>query len=332
MKFEDFESFEKGLSSTVPVVAIVASDDFERKCAVELLKKHLSVSEFSLRVFHGESLSIEDVLKELESSSLWAERSVVVIMRADKLKQSNIDEIFKYCSRPNPDHCLVLVAEKLLATSKLIKQVDKVGVVLRIPVEKAWQKEKTLVTAMVRQAHEAGKALDMAAAQSIVKQVGVDGTLAEKELEKIICYVGDKGAITNDDVARVCSSLDTTTIWQLGEAIFRLQGDMALSIGKELLTAGASAVALLAQLRKQIQNEYEVCSILAAGGGPQEVTKAFGYMRGRVLQQHVEMAKNYGLQRFKAALIAVDDTATAVRNTSTDPAVLVEMLLVKLAA
>jgi len=335
MKHQDFQSFERGWQ-LAPLYAVVSGDDFERKRGVTLLKKKLLPDEkqrdICIKTFSGESASAEDIVEGLETSSLFAEKEVVILYQADKLKKEGIEVLYRYSLNPNPNNHLVVVAETLSPASRFYKKIVEVGGVLHVPIAKAWQKEKISAEAVQRQVSEAKKSIDGAVCQALVQRVGAAGTRVESEVDKLLCYIGERGVITMDDVAAVSSCGNTATVWQLGEAVFRRDAKAALALVASIVEEDGGIIGLLSQLRKQVQTQYQVCSIIASGAGPDAVTQAFAYMRGRILQQNIQQANGYGLARFKKALILIDETALKARNSQTDSKLLIEILLTKLAA
>lgn len=335
MKFGDFESFERGLKEGLPVYAVVSADDFERRRALDLLLKRITHgtadANLCVKSFSGENASSAQILEELETASLFAQKVCVLVREADGLKKEALESLSRYFSKPL-QNTLVLEAESLSPSCKFYKQIVDCGAMLHIPVEKEWQKEKNLEVVVARLVAECGKTLDGASIKSLVRLVGVSGTRLSSEVEKLVCYVGSRKTITAEDIAAICSEGSTATVWQLGEAIVSRDLKGAYTLAARIVQEEGAIIGPLAQLRKQIQTLYEVCSILANGGGPDAVTEVFAYMRGRLLQQNMERASKYGLQRFKQALLAIDRTSLAARNSNTDPALLIDMLIARIAA
>lgn len=315
--------------------AIIIKDDFDRKEAVGLLTKSLVSDvkhpELSVKTFVGDKVSKAVLLDELQGISMLAEKSIVVIQDADKLDKDVADALREYTANPNPSSVLVVVAATLNARSKLYKQLEAAGVLLHVAALSPWEQEKHVASILARQVAAAGKKAPVEVCQSVARQVGGDPALATSEMDKLITYCGDRKAITNDDVSAVCTKMHTETVWQLGDAILRRDVGTALDIGLSMLSDGTALIAVLAMLRKQVQRSFHICSILATGGGPQDITKRFAYMRGKILQQNIHLAQGYGIVRFRQALQLLSETDLAARNSGTAPALLLETLLVKIA-
>lgn len=315
---------------------ILAKETFERKAALDGLIKGVlrqeAAPELCLHLFDADKNSVDEVLAELETLAFFAKKRLIVIQNADKFDKASSVKLEAYFSSPNRTVCLVLIAPTVNRATNLYKKAEKVGVILDVAEEKPWEREKSLVDWLRSTAAAIGKQIDQQTCQLLLKQLGTDQTLLHQELQKLACYVGEKPAINEKDVAAICGNVNSENAWQLGEAIFRRDALTALRISKALLMEGTAIIALLRQIRSQFQTEYQICSILTQGGTSADITQEFPYMRGQILDRHIQHARGYGMPYFKKGLLKIDETELQAKSSSADPDFLVEMLIVKLTA
>lgn len=339
MKYNNLKALEKHLEGAAPahfapVYMVLSKDDFNRKMAYERLIKHLlgdqAANPMSLCVFDEEKVDIDKVLRELESLGFFSTKRVVVVHHAENLLKAATEKLLVYYENPNPSVYLVLTGTSVSAVTNFYKKSELVGVILEIPEEKPWEKEKSLKEWIDQKVAGHGKQIDAAANQLLLKQIGTDQLILNQEIEKLICYVDEKRPITTQDVYAVCISVNVENVWQLGEAIFRRDPITALRIALALLQEGTPLLILLRQIRSQFQTDFQVCTILAQGGSGQDVAKQFGYMKGQILDKHIQLAKNYGMQRFRKGVILIDETELAAKNSATESSYLIERLIAKL--
>lgn len=339
MKYSNLKDFEKSLTEITfnkhaPNYLILAKDAFDRKNAVDLLLKRLlnkkENPDLSLKVFEGESLHSEELLSELNTYSFFSKHQILIVNNADKLTKQVLKQLERYFEKPNPQLCLVLTAASISQSTNFYKKAEAAGIVLEIPEEKPWEKEKSMIEWVLRKVAEAAKKIDRQACESLVKQIGPNPAILEQELQKLFCYIDERKEITLGDIAAICTNLNVETSWQLGEAIFRKDSKTALRISKALLTDGVAFIILLRQIRSQFQTEFQICSILTMGGSKQDITKKFPYMKGQILDRHVQMAQSYGLNQFKLAMQTIDDAEVMAKNSVSDLEFLTELLIIKL--
>jgi len=339
VKYDQLRPFEKHLEGAAPkhfsnLYLIVSKDDGERKIACDTTLRFLLAGQpnkdLSLSAFEGESASVEAILSELNTVSFLTDKKVVFINNGDKLKKAATEALQDYFSRPHRSHYLVIGAAAINRGTTFYKKAEKEGVVFDAAELKPWEKEKKSAEWAAQQANALGKGISPQACQHLVKQAGTDLLMLQQELNKLACYVGERPEITIQDIGTICISVNMETIWQLGEALFCRDAAAALRITQAQLDSGVVFLVLLRQIRNQFQTEFQICSILASGGAPQDVAAEYPYMKGAILDRHIRMAQGYGMARFKAAMRAIDDTDIAAKNSGVDPDLLAEQLVIKL--
>ena len=334
MKYANFKSFVKHLESAgpdhfAPVYLILAKDSFEIQSAVLQIQEKALVHE-PLKSFDS-THAAEAVGAELNSFSMFGGRKIIALHRVDKASMPLKKLVESYLENPANEVILVLTASSLAASTKFYKALEKKGVVLNLTgPEKPWEKESRMVDWAAWQAAQSDKQLDRQGALVLIRHVGTDASLLHSELEKLICYVGSRRQITEKDIDTLCPVVNQETVWQLGEAIFHSNASKAIRIGKDLLNNQVPLIVLLRQIRKQFQTGCFVGSVLASGSDQADITKEFPYMRGRILQQHVQTAKTYGIERFAKGIAAIDRTEVEAKNSSAADEALFELLIARL--
>ncbi len=339
MKYTALGAFEKHLQAASPhnfadVYLLMSEDPYRRKQGLEkltsLVLQGKPPSHLTYQAFDGERMSATTLMAELNALGFLAAKRLVVVSAAEALDKAVSTALEGYLTSPNRSVCLVLVSSGLHRGSSFYKKLEKQGIVMDLPEEKSWEKEKSVIEWLMNQAHAQGKQLIPRAATAMVKRMGTDQMLLEQELNKLICYVGKGTAIQEADVGAICSCSDQENTWQLGEAIFNREGSAAVRIARSQLNQETPLIALLRQLRSQFQTEFQVCTLLKQGGGAAEIAHEFPYMRGAILERHMKQAQHYGLDRFRKGLLAIDEAEMEAKNSALDPEFILDVLMVKL--
>lgn len=339
MKYNNLRAFEKHLeeASTVSfsgMYMIIAKDSFERNSAVESLLKHVlrgeKHPELCAKIFDGDNINVPVLFEELLSSTLFSPKKVVVVKLTDSLSASLRMALEGVVEKIAPGTIFVLAMGSMNHSTNYYKRAEKAGVILEIPESKPWEREKALLEWVNTQLNPLGKRMHPEACQLLVKQVEGQMALLYNELEKLLCFIGDRNEITIQDVSTICTSNNIETVWQLGEAVFRRDVTSALRISKALLLEENNLIGFLRQLRGQFQTEFQICSLLANGGNTREVMQLFPYMKGAILDRHIRLAQEYGLPSFKKGMQQIDAFETMAKNSTTDNDLLAEMLMIKL--
>lgn len=339
MKYSNLRAFNKHLKEAAPlhlssVYMLLGKNEFDRKEATKDLTRSLlstqHSSEHTLKVFDGERLSINEVMQDLHSITFFAENRVVLINQAEKLTKPSTALLGQYFDNTNPSVFLIISASTINRATSFYKNAEKIGVVLDLVEEKPWEKENTLVQKIVERTREKGKTIDQNTSRYLAKYVGTDQAQLQQEIEKLICYVGGRDVIAEVDVSAICTGMNTENTWQLGEAIFRGEGGKALRIANALLSEREPFFSLVRQVRSQFQSKFQICAILFSGGSSADVQKQFPYMKGQILQKNTELARHYGIDRFRKGMLAIDETEVLAKNSGLSHDLLFERLILKL--
>jgi len=338
MKFTNLKAFEKHVKEASPshfasLYLILAKDAFARKSATDILVQTLLKSQnntdLALKVFSGDEHPIEKIVQELNTYGLFATQKLILIHNFDKLPSNAQDTLRPYFAKPIPTTTLVLNSTALNANTQLFKQIEKAGIILDIPEEKPWEKEKSMQAWAIAYGAEHKKRLDEATSQFLIKQLGTDQAAIQQELDKLCCYVDHRPEITTKDILAICISNNTETIWQLGDAIFKCDPAAALRISKGMLSDGVAFIALLRQIRSQFQTDFQICSILSRGGNGSDVAQQFPNLKGTILERRMQSARTYGMKRFRTGLLNIDNAELKAKN-SADAELLNDLLMIQL--
>ncbi len=329
MKFDNLRAFEKHLQASAslhlsPLYTLLSKDSFDLKRGVDAL---LGVLPLPIKSY--ESAKIDAALGDLSSFSLFSEKRIIQIREIEALTKPQLATLSQALKNLPRDVCLILSGSALHRGSTLYKSLEELGIILDIPELKPWEKEKALEEWVAEYFSAAKKKISPQMAKLLVKQTGLDQSQLQQEMEKLICYTGGKNAIEMQDIAAIASAVNQETIWQLGEALFARQAPAALRITRALLDDGLPVLTLLRQIRSQFQTDYQVCCLLEKGL-KQEVPAQFPYMKGFILERHIQQAGQYGLQRFKRGLLKIDAAEIAVKSSPVAPELLTDILIAEL--
>lgn len=328
MKYTQLTAFEKHLQNgaerfSPPLYLLLGKEEFPRRKALERLRK-----------IYGEAQVIEGdhptIFEELGAFSLFSKRSVLILNGIEKWSKTTQKYVEESLNFPNPKQLLILNGTVLNKNTTLYKRCEKVGILLEIPEEKPWEKEKSLVSWLIQAAQAEGKVMEPTASQLLVKQLGCDQALLEQELHKLICYIGERHRIETSDIAAISSILPTQTAWQLADSL--MKGDVATAwpIACQLLSDSQQLLPLLRALRTQWQNGLQVTSLSLQGVSAEGLQSYFPNLSSALIQRQLQQFLPYGMRRFKLGLLAIDSAESAVKNSAGQELNILERLLFNL--
>ncbi len=238
------------------IKAFVGTDGFKKEAAIEAAVKSWLGDRASdpyarTNVFAGDAQTDESISQKVfqlcESTSMFADKNVVVLWNFDKLKSSEQEDIFEYVKNPNPETALFIEAEKLdgrkgmgkyLSKEKLIEKFDQLY-------------DDKIPPWIVQQAKEAhGKNITMPDARYLWELVGSDLSVVNRELEKLTLYIKDRDSITAEDIYETVASQREATVFELQSAFGNRDANKAILVLKSLLENGQHPILITNMLYK----------------------------------------------------------------------------------
>lgn len=180
--------------------------------------------------------AITAILDEVRMPSMFAPRKLVVVNPADSLfkataeaedekRLGNRELLENYLAAPTESATLVLVVDAWPKTTRLHKQLDKIGGVrwclpIKAQEAHAW---------IVRRAREGyGKAIEGAAAGRLAELIGPDLQRLDNELAKLSLYQPEMPAITMQAVDALVGFQHEQQIWDMINALAERDAPTAL--------------------------------------------------------------------------------------------------------
>jgi len=336
MKYDNFAAFEKHVENSAPahfadVYLLVSKEPYDRAALEQVLIQKIQKSRKNVQTksFSAESVEMGPFLLDLNAFSFFAEHQIFLLRNGEKLKGEDRDLLAEYFDSPHRKATLAISAETIATNTKFYKKLEKVGVVVDLP-KLAPFAEKQFVSEWARNYFQvAGKEISPQVLDGLLQQLGTDRNYLEQELEKLILYTGDQKTIENKDIEAICVKTNQETIWKLGDAIFARNAALSMQILRALLLEGVEGIPLLRQIRNQIQRGFQIYSILREGGTSSQITEIFPYMKGSILKKNIDSATQFGMERFKKALLLIDEGELESRNGNIPFDILAEKLILQ---
>jgi len=336
MKLNSVRTFEKHLENAHPnhfadIYLILIKDEEERrialKCTEKWISKILSNPKVSIESRAADKWKIGDLLSEVQSSGFFDPTRLVIVQEVNDYSKDDLEKLQSYLKSPNPGVKLVMTSGTLNRATNFYKLCEKQGVILDVPEEKEWEKDKNVAEWLSNRPKDYNKTLQPQAMQALIRQVGHDKGLLEQELFKLACYVGERPAISAEDVAAVCLTVNVQNTWQFGESIFKKDFKTALQASRAALSDGGNIIQLMRQVRSQFATQLQIATILENGMGVAEVVGQYPYMKGSILERNLQIAQTLGAEKLKKGILAIDTTELRAKNSQDDPQFLADQLI-----
>lgn len=310
------EAFPKHLS---PIYGVICPSDGERKKILSDLSKqlgdHCDTQKFVL---------LKEALLHLTTPSLFAEKVCSIFDGVDLLAKGELEQLNHYVKAPSPQSHLILGA----ADAKVFTEIYKIGkkemVILDLSKEKPWDKKDRLRRFVLQKLSAQGIKMQADALELFVDGTLSDQLLMEQEIDKLICYLGDRKQIAKGDLATICSFSEDLNIFQLARGLV-WEGKTAIPLFPDI----AILLPLIGQLRNQLELGLKMSALLRKGSSSEEIAKAFPGLWPKALEQAMRGVKQRGEEFFRNGLCALYDLELGIKTSLGKPETLFAQFLAK---
>lgn len=177
--------------------------------------------------------------------------------------------------------------------------------------EKPWEREKRLMITLREQVLRVGKTVAPDLIERLIHLVGSDWQRLEREIEKLLAFIGKRHEIVAADLDLTVAGLKELSSWQIAEEI--VWGTRGFPVIPLIETS--DFLALIGTLRYQIQLGWQMAST-AMEALPQ-------YFKPYQIQKYGKLAHAKQIGYFEKALLGLYQMETRAKSTSLDPRLLI---------
>jgi len=299
------------------IILITGENSFENDRAVrEIVSSFDGVPE---RI-DGSELEIKQLPDLLMGVTLFASKRLVIIKNLSENK-SIWNDFIDWLPRISDDVQVVLVEAKPDKRIKTYKELQKVAIIKESTLwsDRDTAKAEQWVTS---EATRLGFLLDKKSAHKLIERVGIDQWLLAQALEKLSVV----DIVSPEVIEELIEANPLENVFMLFESA--LKGD-ALKIKKMLTTLELTEDAF--RLLGLLSGQAVQLAVLAISDKPSaEVAKDMG-VHPYALSKLAPAAKKLGRSGAKKVVMAFAEADTAAKTSATDPWLLVERALIKVA-
>ena len=243
-----------------PVYYFYGSEDYrikeaEKVIAARFLPKSLLKTNHT--ILSAKKQKLGDILSELSIFPMLGENQLFSITNIESLKPKDIEKILSMMTPPDPNRVIIMSTP----SSKLPRKTSKVLTLLakkatavefgRISGDMSSRKIKAML-------NEKDIEIDRDALQMLVTLGGGNMGGLIREVEKLIDYIGETGAIKEEDILAVCSDYQVFKIYELADQVATRNLDSALDIVNSLLRKGETPAGITFWLSEHFIDLYLV--------------------------------------------------------------------------
>ncbi|HEY3175638.1 MAG TPA: DNA polymerase III subunit delta [Candidatus Polarisedimenticolia bacterium] len=286
----------------LPILLATGRDWYTRDAFLNEIRRSVvtgGFEAFNETLSWGEEISGADLVDQAEMMPMGGGRRFILVRRADRIRERDVEPLARYAASPSPDTCLILVFDPgknaaLAALGKLAPAVDF-----------AAPRDYQLARWLEAQARRLGLRLEPDAARALSELSGEDHIGAMSWLQR--AGLAAAGApITRKTIEELAGQGRDTNPFHLADAILGREPARAVGIVRDLHDTGTTGYAMIGMLEAQLRRYLKMRAEMAGGATASRVIQTASPtlppdVRSRLARQLDSFDERRLIEAFRAA-------------------------------
>ena len=305
-----------------PVYLLYGEEAYLRRAGKNRLRRALVGDDtMNYTYLEGKDWELSQLTDMAETLPFFAERRLIVVENSGLFKRES-GELAEYLDRMPETTCLVFSEEEVDKRNKLYKKVVKLG----RAAECKRQGEAELKRWAARGLAQSGKKIQESTLELFLSKTGNDMENIHRELEKLIGYVGERDAVTREDVEAITTAQLSNRIFDMVHAIAAGDRDRAMALYGDLLALREPPMRILFLLARQFHGLLQVKELREQGAGRDAIAAAC-HLQPFVAGRYMSQASHFTREQLERHVRLAVETEEAVKQGNLRDTLAVELLL-----
>lgn len=307
------------------IYLLCGDEAYQRNRYRDYLKNALckDLDSMNINIYAGKDISVPAVIDASETMPFFADRRVIIIENSG-LFSSKGEQLAEYISEIPPTTYLIFVEEEVDKRSRLYKAVSKDGKVETCEMLRGTDLQDWLLKLVGREK----KKISEKAFRLFVEKTDSDMNNMRMEMEKLICYVGDRDSITEQDVEAICTTRVNSKVFDLIDAIALKNQKQALSVYADMLELKEPPMRILFLIARHFSNLTMVKELKQKGHEKHSIASKIG-LQPFVADKYITQASRFTMKEVRKALEDSVITEEEIKTGKITDSLAVELLIVK---
>ncbi|RCX16633.1 DNA polymerase III delta subunit [Anaerobacterium chartisolvens] len=316
-------------------------EEYLKRYYVDCIEKQIIAKETRAlnRLVMDGGIDIRKLSEACETMPVFSDRKLVVVKNSEvfkakkkpggakgKSKGSSGDELLEYLQNIPPYTCLIFYEDSIDKRIKAVDSIKKNGLI----VECAFQKPAELVKWAIKVFKSYGKDIDRLTASKLVDSSEQGMTEILNEIDKVALYIGDRTAVTGEDISRVCTPSIKSRVFDLTDAIAEKNAGRAFKLLNDMAALKEPMPKILFMIARQFRQVLELKLLTEEGLDLGQAASKMGitpYAAGKLIKQ----ARHFTQETLKQAMEESLKMDVAIKTGKIKDRIAAEMLIARFA-
>ncbi|MDE6208969.1 MAG: DNA polymerase III subunit delta [Lachnospiraceae bacterium] len=273
--------------------------------------------------FEGKNVDIKEVKGISDTLPFFADLRLVVLENTGFLKSSN-EELAEYLLNVPETTTILIVEQEIDKRNKVFKTIKDKGYICEMQKQNTASLQKWIVGIL----NQNGKKITETTINIFLEKVGQDMDNISNEIEKLICYTGDREVITIEDINDVCTEQITSKVFDMIDALGYKNRTKALDIYYDLISNKESPLLILYMITRQFNIMIQLMELKSLGADNKKMSEKTG-LAPFIVTKTLKQIQNFKNSVVKEALLEGVELEEKIKVGNINEKMAVEMLLIK---
>ena len=271
--------------------------------------------------YEGTNIDVGEIIDLAETLPFFADRRVIFLSNSGLFKSGG-EKMAEYLANPSETAFFVFTESAVDKRSKMYKTLQSKGYAAEFTV----QDENTLKRWVAGILGREGKKITENTLQLFLSKTGTDMENIQMELEKLVCYCGDRDIVTAQDVEAICTTRVSNHIFDMINAIAAGQPKQALALYYDLLALKEPPMRILFLIARQCNMLLQVKELRSKGFDNKSIGSKVG-LAPFIVGKYLNQAANFKTSVLREAVKKCVEAEEAVKTGRMNDVMSVEMLM-----
>ncbi|GEM_PF-3352748 len=238
-------------------------------------------------VFQGNEWTLDQLLSDFASYSMFAQLRFIRILEAERIKKTEWEKVASLLHEKNMPLTVIFVSHKKENFREASKNLAGIATI----VECAPLKAREVPFQATFFAKEEGKVLNPHDARLMTDYVGTDLLSLKNQITLLSIFVGEKRIITEEDIQALFTESADKEVFGLTRALSEHDQTTVFCLLRKLLDQGEAPVRLLGFLARHFRLLFKTKLFLKNGRGASDIASSLR-LPSFVVDQYISEAKN----------------------------------------
>jgi DNA polymerase-3 subunit delta len=257
-----------------PVYLFTGDDDYLKRQALHKLKKALlqnGSEAFNFNTYNIGKCNIQEAMNSLRRIPFAAGKRLVFLKHIDKAAKKEQEAIMKYVRNPSKKACLVLESSKRELLGQFYSDIKRHAREISFTIPAT-----TRITDWIQKEVKArGKSIRYDAVHLLKELKKNDINSLRCEIDKLVTFVGERPAISKQDVEELVGSSASRTVFEFVHALSKKDAKQAFVITKDLLRTKKEVSEILGMIGWQFRRIKKAQELLKKGVSKENTSTKF---------------------------------------------------------